>query len=117
MGQQRFSMRPAWERATTGTRLWWAVAVATGIAALLVLGSAVLAPAGGLTTSAGPVATAMGAHAVSGQTASGSASAPRSASGSMAMTYIDGMQLDPAALPTGSTVPASSCLLYTSRCV
>ena len=101
MGQQRFSMRPAWERATTGTRLWWAVAVATGIAALLVLGSAVLAPAGGLTTSAGPVATAMGAHAVSGQTASGSASAPGSASGSMAMTP------SPGSTATGSTTSPS----------
>ena len=90
MGQQRFSMRQGWERATTGARLWWAAAGAIGLAMVVVLGAALVAPDGGATNASSPGATATGSpgKAVSGNAGSGSGTGSGSGSGtgSMAMT-------------------------------
>ncbi len=81
MEQRRFSMRQGWERATTGARLWWAVAAATGLSMLIVLGTTLLVPAGGVTGATGTVRG-------SDQTvaAPGSGSGSGSGGASMAMT-------------------------------
>ncbi len=84
MEQRRFSMRQGWERATTGTRLWWAVVVATGLSVLIVLGTTLLAPAGGVTSATAPGAMATGTARGSTRTVAGPGSG--SGGGSMAMT-------------------------------
>ena len=86
MGQQRFSMRQGWERATTGARLWWAAAGGIGLAMVVVLAAALVVPAGGATSAASPGAMANGVSgkAVSGKAGTGTGSG--SGTGSMAMT-------------------------------
>ena len=116
MGQQRFSMRQGWERATTGARLWWAAAGAIGLAMVVVLGAALVAPDGGATSAASPGATVTGSpgKAVSGNAGSGSGTGSGTGSGSGSGSGTGSMAMTPtpsSVSGTGSTGSTSTAAL------